>query len=220
MSTMRPSFDRALIELCNKAEAMFNDVYEAFERTFDAIENNDHNLAQTVIDDDVNINKSEADINERAIRLFLKECPVASDLRLIIITIKIAYELERIGDYAKNIATYIMQNPKDTAMIRQSMLDYKPNVLSMLSSIKEAYLKRDATMAKAVSKKDDFIDQTFKSQSHQFINLSKEETDLPTQAIYFALIAIKQFERCGDHITNIAEHIYFLNRATFVDFNT
>lgn len=217
---MRQAFDQSLADLCQKTDIMFYRIYTTFRDTFDVIENNDNILAKDIVAQDVSINELEAHINEDALRLILKQSPVASDLRLIIITIKIAYELERMGDYAKNICTYIIHNPQDTKLIRKAMLSYKSVLLKMLQGIRIAFQKRDGEMARAVSKKDDYIDSTYKAQVHTFINFTKDRDDIPTDVVSLALITIKQFERAGDHITNIAEHIHYYNRAKFIDLNT
>ncbi|MBP1939295.1 phosphate transport system protein [Jeotgalicoccus pinnipedialis] len=175
-----------------------------FEELVIVLEENNRVLAQELIYSDVDINKIEIDINDQAVSLITQQSPVASDLRLIISCIKIAEDLERIGDNISNIAevsrkTQILNKQillRLTTMIRLAKL--------MLDDAMVAMKKDDLSLVNEIIERDQDIDQIFVQVTLSDIY---EETDaFVTGQIQ---LTAKYLERIGDHIENIGEHIYF-----------
>ncbi|CAD2075992.1 phosphate signaling complex protein PhoU [Phocicoccus pinnipedialis] len=201
----------ARLKFTNDLENLRSNIYKMskllslkFEELVIVLEENNRVLAQELIYSDVDINKIEIDINDQAVSLITQQSPVASDLRLIISCIKIAEDLERIGDNISNIAevsrkTQILNKQillRLTTMIRLAKL--------MLDDAMVAMKKDDLSLVNEIIERDQDIDQIFVQVTLSDIY---EETDaFVTGQIQ---LTAKYLERIGDHIENIGEHIYF-----------
>lgn len=202
--TARVKFGNDLEELKQYIYAMSQLLSERFDSLVNVLENNDRALAKELIEQDVDINELEVKINNHSVSLITSQAPVASDLRLIISCIKIAEDLERIGDNISNIAvvsrrTQIMNKQillRLTTMIRLAKL--------MLDDAMVAMKTEDLSLVNEIIERDNDIDQIFVQVTMSDIY---EETDaFVTGQIQ---LTAKYLERIGDHIENIGEHIFF-----------
>ncbi len=202
--TARVKFGNDLEELKQYIYAMSQLLSERFDSLVNVLENNDRALAKELIERDVDINELEVKINDHSVSLITSQAPVASDLRLIISCIKIAEDLERIGDNISNIAvvsrrTQIMNKQillRLTTMIRLAKL--------MLDDAMVAMKTEDLSLVNEIIERDNDIDQIFVQVTMSDIY---EETDaFVTGQIQ---LTAKYLERIGDHIENIGEHIFF-----------
>ena len=219
MAVLRPHFDDALESLKHSMLEMFDYVISAFDTMFTMLEHNDQELATHLIEGDRRVNIHEQQINEDAFLIILKQCPVAGDLRRIMTAVKIANDLERIADYAVNVAVYVCKTDHDNSTYRQQMLAYKKPLADMLLQIKKAYETQNTDLARSVSELDYTIDALYQKDIERFITIAKEETsDIAAEAAR-SLPVIKHFERAGDHVTNIAEHIVFLHSGEHTELN-
>ena len=202
--TARVKFGNDLEELKQYIYAMSQLLSERFDSLVNVLENNDRALAKELIEQDVDINELEVKINNHSVSLITSQAPVASDLRLIISCIKIAEDLERIGDNISNIAvvsrrTQIMNKQillRLTTMIRLAKL--------MLDDAMVAMKTENLSLVNEIIERDNDIDQIFVQVTMSDIY---EETDaFVTGQIQ---LTAKYLERIGDHIENIGEHIFF-----------
>ena len=162
--------------------------------------------------DDV-INHLEEEINDQAIRSLALLSPVASDLRKVIADIKIASELERIGDYAKNIAIFLIKNESLDATIRSYGIAMEEQLMEMLKDTITAYEQRDVDMAFEIAERDKAIKELY----YKLKSKLKEQEDL-LQHIFEISAMMRNMERAGDHTKNICEHIIYMMKGQHYDF--
>lgn len=214
----RQHFERQLEKLRTRVVTMMNDVSDQYKRVRHALELSDKKLAQGLIAFDEDINQQEIDINETVLSIIIRETPVASDLRMVITAIKIASDLERIADYACNIAKYII-NTQTQALYTDLIDAFFPPIALMFEKLAQAYADKDIELAMAIAKQDEEIDDLFEKHVKKFIRITKTEINTSAEEAARAILVIKQLERTGDHLTNIAEAIIYHQKATHIVLN-
>ncbi len=183
---------------------------QLFEAT-KALRKEDRSLAKQVLKGDKRINKLEAQLNEEAIKILALRQPVAVDLRNVVMTLKMASHLERIGDYTKNMARRTNTITKAAAftgsigtLVRMSEL-----VQSMIMAALDAYNKRDAEAAYEVRAQDEGVDQMHNTLFRELLTYMMEDVRNISGCMHLLFIA-KNIERMGDHVADIAQEIIFL----------
>jgi phosphate transport system protein len=176
-----------------------------------ALINRDAELASAVIGADEGIDKVEAEIEDLAVLMILKRQPVAVDLRQIIAALRIATELERVGDFAKNIAKRVTaigteRQPRSTATGVQHMAEI---ALHQIRDVLDAYVSHDAAKAVEVRRRDQEIDALYTSVFRELLTYMMEDPRNITMCTHL-LFCAKNMERIGDHTTNIAETVYYV----------
>lgn len=176
-----------------------------------ALETRDEDLARQVIAGDKAIDALELSVNEETARLIALRGPIASDLRTALTVLKIAGSLERMGDYAKNIAkrsTTLAQAAPigETASTARRMAKL---VEQMLKDVLDAYIRRDVALAQDVRLRDKDVDQIYNSQFRVLLTHMLEDPRAITNSMHLHFIA-KNLERMGDHATGIAEQVIYL----------
>jgi len=205
------AFDRDLEAVQAQILKMGGLVEAAILRGAQSLETRDEELAQEVRAGDKAIDALEEQINESAARVIALRAPTAIDLRLILSVIKISANLERIGDYAKNMAkrsTVLNQMPPisdSTGAIRRMA----GTVEAMLKDALDAYIQRDADLARDVIARDEDVDQMYNALFREFLTFMMEEPRNITACMHLHFIA-KNVERMGDHVTAIAEQVVYL----------
>lgn len=176
-----------------------------------ALKTRDLELAEKVRGDDKAIDALEERINMDCARLIALRQPIASDLRTVLTVMKIAANLERIGDYAKNIA-------KRTAVLTQlapiegasgAVKRMSKEVEHMLSDALDAYIRRDAVLADQVRHRDVEVDQMYNALFREFLTFMMEDPRNITACMHLHFIA-KNVERMGDHVTAVADQVIYL----------
>ncbi|NTW91417.1 MAG: phosphate signaling complex protein PhoU [Erysipelotrichaceae bacterium] len=191
-------------------------VYKMHEDALRALKNNDKDLALSIIESDEYVNNDEESVNRRALEVLALLAPVASDLRIIIAGIKIATDLERMGDYAKNIARFILKNEpvRDEQMILIEEI-YRL-YLDFLSKAMDAFDERNLDAAFALPKLDEEIDALIKNL---FFKLEEIELNDPNTIRLIPLVGMaRNIERAGDHTKNICEQIIYEATGQHYDF--
>jgi len=167
-------------------------------------------LANQVRDSDMRIDDLEREINERIVRMLALRQPMAGDLRVAIAALKISNDLERVGDYAKNVAKrslVLVQSPAMSSTLTISRMGAL--VQSMIKNVLDAYVRRDAAAAEQVRLADQEVDQLHTSMFRELLTYMMEDPRNITPCTHLLFIA-KNIERMGDHATNIAEQVHFL----------
>jgi len=204
------SYDEELEGLQTMVVEMGGAAREQIADAVKALRAMDSTLAATVVRSDEQINKMQAEAEELVISLLARRQPMAIDLRLIISALKISSELERIADYAANMVRSIDDLKRiSEAEDINSIVDMAGIGQGMLTDIITAYVNTDSTKAVEVWHRDDAVDKIYvdlisriRSQLEQEPGRTKDYTSL--------IYAARCCERIGDHITNVAENIYFI----------
>jgi phosphate transport system protein len=175
-----------------------------------AVVRRDTELAHAVIERDPKIDAAQREVEKRAVKLFALRQPMASDLRVVLTAWRIASELERVGDLAKNIAKRaLILNQAEPVALTRSVERIGKIAASHLKLVLDAYANRDVDAAIAVWRQDDNIDAHYNSLFRELLTYMIEDPRTITSCTHLLFIA-KNIERIGDHGTNIAEHIHFL----------
>jgi len=176
-----------------------------------ALCNRDAELAQRVIDGDKRLDALEGEIDNFTIRVLALRQPMAEDLRAVIVALKMAANLERIGDYAKNVAkrTLILATMEPVAGTAASVQRMAAEVQSMIKNVLDAYGTRDIAKADDVRLRDEDVDQMHTSLFRELLTYMMEDPHQITACSHLLFVA-KNVERIGDHVTSIAEYVHFL----------
>lgn len=185
-------------------------VESAIYRSVHALVEKDEGLAQLVFKNEARVNQMEIEIDEMSVRLLALEQPVAADLRLITSAIKINNDLERMGDLACNIAERaicLMHEPTVNALVD---IPYMSNLVeSMVRKSLDAFVKKDAELARHVLVSDDAVDDLRTGIYKEVTRYMEEHPDRIHQGLDLIFVA-RNLERIADHATNIAEDVLFL----------
>jgi phosphate transport system protein len=169
--------------------------------------------AEAVIVADQEVNDLQIEIDHRCVTLLALQQPAASDLRLITAALKINDDLERIGDQAVNIAQSVIkmlpQPPLKPLIDIPRMADIAQ---SMTRDSLDAFVKRDAELARSVLKRDDEVDQLKDQVFRELLTYMMADPGTISRALALILIS-RNIERIADHATNIAEDVIFLVEA-------
>ncbi|MBN9061122.1 MAG: phosphate transport system regulatory protein PhoU [Rhizobiales bacterium 65-9] len=194
---------RAIAEMGGIAEKMLDDSIVALARR-------DPDLAHKVINLDVRLDDLQREIEENGILTIARRQPMAVDLREIISAIRIAGDLERIGDLAKNIAKRVLVIAANIQLPRAIVgLQHMAELVEQqLKDVLDAYTQNDLTAALEVWKRDDGIDALYTSLFRELLTYMMEDPRNITSCTHL-LFCAKNIERIGDHTTNVAETIHY-----------
>jgi phosphate transport system protein len=179
-------------------------------QAIDAIARRDISLAEQTIAGDVKIDQLEALVEQQAVRLLALRQPLALDLRETLAALKISHDLERVGDLAKNVAkrTLVVARDAPDAGLTQGLARMGRQALAQVKDVLDAYAKRDGDAALRVWKNDSDIDELYNSLFRELLTYMMEDPRKIGPSTHLLFIA-KNFERIGDHATNIAETVYY-----------
>ena len=205
------AFDRDLEAVQAMIMKMGGLVEAAIVNAADALANRDEELAQKVRNDDARIDRLEEQVNDEAARIIALRQPAATDLRTILTVMKIATNLERCGDYAKNLGkrTGVLVGIPPVGGTAKSVRRMAREVELMLKDVLDAYVRRDATLAHRVRDHDLEVDQMYNALFREFLTHMMEDPRNITACMHLHFIA-KNIERMGDHVTSIAEEVIYL----------
>ena len=194
--------------------SMANQVRLMMEQSKKALFEAKKDQALFIIESDAHVNNSELEINETCIQVLSLLQPVATDLRRVLVAIKIAKDLERIGDYAKNISRYIIKNQKFPELLVEDALYIFDLFFKNYDATIQIMQTDDIPLAYETAEADEFMDEAFKR-----IALKIDKSNRDNQIISYATVGLlRNIERAGDHTKNICEHVIYRKKAHFVDF--
>jgi phosphate transport system protein len=206
-----PAIEPELQALKDNLLDMLSLVRSQIQKCKDAIEKKDVSLAEEVMDDERKVNIQELAIDRDCESILALYTPVASDLRLVLATLKITNDLERIGDNAKNLAKFLLSNihKENKNWLQQYHVSEMLDVLvTMLKDMGEALRREDTRMAVKTAKKDEILNEYNKKSYKTTAELIKEYPDEAKNLLTLFSI-IRDLERAGDLTKNIAEEIVF-----------
>jgi len=205
------AFDRDLQDIQAQIMKMGGLVEMAILDAADALASRDQEKAEEVRAKDKAVDLLEEQINDDAAQLIALRAPTAIDLRLVLSVLKISANLERIGDYAKNMAkrTSVLAQLPTIEEAHVSLRRMAREVQLMLKDALDAYIQRDATLAMDVIDRDRDIDQLYNALFREFLTFMLEDPRSISACMHLHFIA-KNTERMGDHVTAIAEQVVYL----------
>ncbi|WP_300743135.1 phosphate signaling complex protein PhoU [uncultured Brachyspira sp.] len=203
-------FEEELNKLIEHVTEAGDMILDALRNSTKALTNGDIELANQVIENDRNINRISYKIESSSLKMLLLEHLVATDLRIVSAALKIATDLERIGDQAKDICDLlrfllegnIYKKNLDIIIEMSNIIEY------MITNCLNAFKEKNAELSKNVIAKDDEVDKLFYKMRDSMVELIKSGAENADQAIYLMMIA-KYFEKMGDHAENIAKWVYY-----------
>jgi phosphate transport system protein len=192
-------------------------VEEAINNAIRALRNRDANIAQAVIDKEYLIDEKEVDIEEECLKMLALHQPVATDLRFIVVILKVNNDLERMGDFATNIAQRaIFLSGQDPCPDLLEFIEELPNLVQeMVRDTLDALVKMDVTLARKVMKADDAVDDINRQMYLKVNEAIKKDPEVSERAISL-LSTSRYLERVGDLSTNIAEDVVFMVEGNVV----
>jgi phosphate transport system protein len=208
------SYDEELDRLNNFIIEMGGLAESQLAAAMEAVVRRDSDLAASVIEGDQKVDQLERDLDNQAVRLLALRQPMARDLREIVAALKIGSDLERICDYAANVAK------------RSIVLSHSPPIepvhalprmarlaLILVKGVIDAYVERDADKAIAVWNRDEELDEMYSGLFREFLTYMMEDPRNIGTYTHLLFMA-KNIERIGDHATNIAEDVYYVVHGT------
>ncbi|MEZ2221139.1 phosphate signaling complex protein PhoU [Rhizobium sp. RCC_161_2] len=195
---------RRIAEMGGLAEQMVSDSVRA-------LVNSDAALAQKVISDDVVLDHAEREVGDKAIVTIARRQPMAADLREIMGSIRIASDLERVGDLGKNTAKRVIavQGTGVPRKLARGIEHLSELALSQLKEVLDVYTTRSPDKAVSIRERDEEIDAMYTSLFREMLTYMMEDPRNITTCTHL-LFCAKNIERIGDHATNIAETIYYM----------
>jgi phosphate transport system protein len=204
------SFDEDLTELSRRIVTMGGLVERQLSAAIDAMIHRDSERAEQVVMEDDQVDELEEAIDELAIRVLATRQPMAVDLRVVAMALKITNDLERMGDYATNIAKRIKRINVHEPLKPFVTIPLMAEICSgMVKDVLDAYIERDDDKALEVWRRDSEVDEYYNQLFRELLTYILEDPKLTGVCIDLMFVA-KNLERIGDHATNIAEKVYYI----------
>ncbi len=215
----RETYQKNLRELQDDVLVMGSMIEKALERSMQALKLRDLKLAKQVLDEDKNIDTKRFEIEQRALDLMLTQAPMASDLRIILATLNVIVDLERMGDHAAGnakIAIMVGDEPPLKPLIDLPRMNEK--VISMLHRSLDAFINHDAEAARNIVAEDDEIDNLYDQVFRELLTFMMEDPRTITRATRLIWVG-HNLERTGDRVTNICERVVFMVTGKMEEMN-
>ncbi len=204
------SFDEELTDLTNQIVQMGAHAERQIALALKALVERDDELAEQVIEGDRAVDRLEEEVDQHAIKMLATRQPMAVDLRVIAMSLKLSNDLERIADYAKSIAKRSRRLASAPELKPLVTIPRMAGVVQgMLKDVLDAFIDRNAEKAMEVWHRDQTVDDDYNSLFRELITFILEDPRTTSTAIDLLFVA-KNVERMGDHCTNIAEKIHYM----------
>ena len=212
------AFDRDLEAIQALLMKMGGLVEDSIRKSAKALKQRDLELAEKVRKGDKQIDALEEQISLECARVVAIRQPAASDLRTVLPVMKVATNLERIGDYSKNIAkrTEVLSQLPLIEGASGAVKRMSKEVQAMLTDALDSYIKRDAALADEVRHRDIEVDQMYNALFREFLTFMMEDPRNISACMHLHFIA-KNVERAGDHVTSIADQVIYLATGELPD---
>jgi phosphate transport system protein len=203
------AFDHDLGELRSLIIDMGSVAEAAIAEAMRCLVERDEGAAAELVAADEQLDDLEAEAERRAVELIALRAPMADDLREVVAALKIAGVVERVGDYAKNIARRVRRLPKGEQLEPMSLLPEMAKIAAaMVHDAIAAFVERDPDAARAVCARDDVLDDFYDSIFRTLVTFMMEDPQNIGPSTTLLFVA-KNLERIGDHATNISEMVYY-----------
>jgi phosphate transport system protein len=203
------AFDEDITRLRGLIAEMGGLAEVAIQEAMQALVTGDEELAAGVVERDLKLDRLESEVDELAVRVIALRAPMADDLREIIAALKIAGVVERIGDYAKNIAKRVGRIEGRNRFEPLTLIPAMGDVcVEMVHDVLTAFAARDPVLAREVIATDDKVDAFYDSIFCNLVSYMVENPATISSAAQLLFIA-RNLERVGDHATNVAEMVHY-----------
>ena len=203
------AFDEDITRLRGLIAEMGGLAEVAIQEAMQALVTGDEELAAGVVERDLKLDRLESEVDELAVRVIALRAPMADDLREIIAALKIAGVVERIGDYAKNIAKRVGEIEGRKRFEPLTLIPAMAEVAAgMVHDVLTAFAARDPVLAREVIATDDKVDAFYDSIFRNLVSYMVENPATISSAAQLLFIA-RNLERVGDHATNVAEMVHY-----------
>lgn len=205
---MRVIFNEELKQVADDLDRMAQNVRKAIKGAGEALLNQDVEAAQTVIDGDIEIDALESSVIDQCVKLLAKQNPVATDLRVVVSTMRLASTFERMGDLARHVAEAARRTypaaaiPESAQPVFAEMIDFLDNTADQLVAM---LFDRDAKTAEAIILADDKLDNLH----HQTFDLALSDDITRQQTVDIVLLG-RFLERLGDHAVSAARRVVYI----------
>ena len=214
---IQTSFDKDLVEVHNKIVMMAEMVGQELEDSIQAFIDRDLEQASEAVAADDLVNASERIIDNQIITAIVTHQPMASDIRQLIAALRIARDLERIGDYASSIANHSTTlDQLEITGEEQRVIDMGHAVLTMISEVIDAFTANDTAKAELVREQDEQIDELYSKIFSDLLVINTQNAKLASACTHLTFIA-RNLERIGDLTTDIAEEVIYTVKGEFPD---
>lgn len=212
------SFDRDLGQIESLLLEMGGIVETQIANAVKALVERDVELGEQVRAQDKRVDELEVQIDDHSIRLLALRQPMAEDLRAVVCALKVSANLERIGDYAKNIAkrSSVLAQVQPIGSAAPTIKRMSKLVQAMVHDVLNAYIERDQEVAEDLRLRDEEVDQMHNTLFRELLTYMMEDPRNITPCLHLLFIA-KNIERMGDHTTGIAEQVYYLVTGSLPD---
>ena len=215
----RPTLDRDLRRLQDDLLRMGSLVDAAIDRALKSLAAKDMHLARQIVSDDGQVNDIRFHLEDHCLTTIATQQPMASDLRMIVATIILASELERMGDYAAGIARTVLRMGDEPLLKPLVDLPRMGEICrQMLRESLDAYVARDSALAREVAARDDLLDDLYNQIFREVLAYILEDPHATTRAL-FLLFSAHNLERIGDRVVNVAERVIFMNSGVLSELN-
>lgn len=212
------SYDEDLERLNNMVMEMGGMAQAQFHRAMEALLKRNEEVANAIVMEDERIDSLERELDLYTVELIARRQPMADDLRIVIAGLRVSANLERIGDYAKNIAkrTTVLSQGPNMASAMNTLRRMGSLVEAMLNNVLDAFSTHDLDKADQVRAQDTEVDMLHTSLFRELLTHMMEDPRTITTCAHLLFVA-KNVERIGDHVTSIAEQIYFMVKGEVPD---
>lgn len=203
-------FEEELKELKESILKMGGLVEEMMSKSLKALVERNSDIAQQVIDQDRPVNQLEMDIDQKCVHMLALRQPAASDLRFIILGIRISKDLERVGDLSVDVCQQVLDlNKSPEFRAYDDLVSMSVKSQFMVKNALDAFVKNDPELANKVCEMDDEVDDLKHKVFLDMAEFMGKNPQHVQQSLYFILIS-RHLERIADHATNIAEEVIFM----------
>jgi len=210
------AFDDSLEQLRQTLVRMGGLAESQLARAIQALSRRDATLAAEVVREDGEIDRLEQDVSQQAIRMLALRQPMANDLREIVSALKVSSDIERIGDYAANVAKRSIALSQLPAVKPAYAIPRLARLVQdIIKDTLDAYVNRDAVAAVDAWRRDEEVDEVYTGLFRELLTYMMEDPRNISPCTHLMFIA-KNVERIGDHATNIAETVHYLVKGATI----
>ncbi|MCL6631410.1 MAG: phosphate signaling complex protein PhoU [Alicyclobacillus herbarius] len=219
MEHRRVGFEASLRELKAQLLTMGSMVQHALSEAMAAFADGDVRRAEVVVEKDQLVNRLEQQIEDMAIGLIARQQPVAGDLRQIVSALRVAGDLERVGDLAVDVARAgVRACGRQVSVSLKPLLEMTSLVTQMLVDALAAYVEGRPELARSLARQDDEVDRRYRVWVESLFAVEASSSEAVTDAVTLAFVG-RYLERIGDHATNVAEHAVYVLSGDRTDLN-
>jgi len=210
------AFDNEITQLRGLIAEMGGLAETSIANAIEALVRHDEELGQKVVADDAKLDALEAEVDQLAVRIIALRAPMADDLRDVIAALKISGVVERIGDYAKNIAKRVGEIDRQKNFEPLTLIPAMADIAQgMVRDVLNAFAARDQHMAVNVIERDEKLDNFYNSIFRNLVAHMMESPSTISSAAQLLFVA-RNLERIGDHATNVAEMVYYAETGAYL----